>query len=140
MKTKLIKCYFDIVRCIEKLSYCEKKKVGAIIVKDDKIISIGYNGTLPGESNDCESIENGTLVTNDNVIHAELNAIIKISKSAENISQSVLFCSLSPCFECSKLIILSEIKEVYYIEEYRDTKGIELLKKKGIKCIKESEI
>jgi len=111
-------------------SCCKRKKVGAIIVKDQMIISDGYNGTPAGFNNDCEDI-NGN--TNWYVLHAEANAITKLAKNASgNADGSTLYVTLSPCTECSKLIIQTGIKHVIYKEEYRDLDGLKILKESGI--------
>jgi dCMP deaminase len=114
-------------------SYCERRKVGALIVKDKMIISDGYNGTPSGFENICED-ENGT--TKSYVLHAEANAITKVAKSHNNSDGATLYVTASPCIECSKLIIQSGIKRVVYSEEYRITDGIDLLKRAGIDVVK----
>ena len=108
------------------LSYAERKKVGAIIVKNKQIISFGYNGTPNGFDNCCEADKN---TTKKEVLHAESNAISKVAQSTISSSGATLYVTMSPCFDCSKLIIQSGIKKVYYCETYRDMTGIELLKK-----------
>jgi dCMP deaminase len=115
---------------ISKASYCKRAKVGAILVKDDNIISFGYNGTPAGFENICEC-ENEDITIKE-VLHAESNAITKCSKSCYSSLNSTLYITLSPCFECSKLIIQAGIKEVIYLEEYRNIEGINLLKKANI--------
>lgn len=127
------KAYLRIAREWSKLSYCKRKKVGAILVKNGMIISDGYNGTPSGFSNECEDC-NGN--THWYVIHAEANAILKVAKSNQNIFGSYLYTTLSPCKECCKLIIQSGIKKIFYIEEYKDLEGIVLLKNFGIDVIK----
>jgi len=111
------------------LSYAERKKVGAIIVKNKQIISFGYNGTPNGFDNCCEADKN---TTKKEVLHAESNAISKVAQSTISSSGATLYVTMSPCFDCSKLIIQSGIKKVYYCETYRDMTGIELLKKANI--------
>lgn len=125
-KNKFNKFYMDVCMHVSKLSYCNRKKVGCIIVKKNNIISYGYNGTVAGTCNDCEDQKNVTL---KHVIHAELNAIIKASKIGSNIKNSTMYLTLSPCIECSKLIVQSGIKKVIYLEEYNDNSGILFLKK-----------
>lgn len=110
-------------------SCCRRKKVGALIVKDNMIISDGYNGTPSGFSNDCEDIDGNTQWY---VLHAEANAITKLAKSTQNADGSTLYVTLSPCKECSKLIIQSGIKRVVFKEEYRETSGLKILKEAGI--------
>lgn len=121
--------YLKIAELISDHSKAERKKVGAILVKAGRIISTGYNGTPSGFDNNCE--ENGK--TKPEVLHAESNAIAKCAKSTESSDQSVLYVSLSPCLECAKLIIQCGIKEVYFSELYRNTDGLDLLKKAKIK-------
>jgi dCMP deaminase len=118
----------SIAELIGSASYANKKKVGAILVKNGRIISTGYNGTPSGFDNQCE-IDG---ITKKEVLHAESNAITKCAKSNESTQGSTMYITLSPCFECSKLIIQSGINKVYYKEQYRDTDGIKLLKKAGI--------
>jgi dCMP deaminase len=113
-------------------SYCERRKVGALIVKDKMIISDGYNGTPSGFENICED-ENG--ITKPYVLHAEANAITKIACSNNNSRDATLYVTASPCIECAKLIIQSGIKRVVYSEKYRLTDGIELLEKAGIEVV-----
>ena len=110
-------------------SYCQRRKVGALIVKDKMIISDGYNGTPSGFENICED-ENG--VTKPYVLHAEANAITKIARSNNNADGATLYVTDSPCIECSKLIIQAGIKRVVYSREYRLSDGIDLLKRAGI--------
>lgn len=122
------KFYLSIASTISNASYCERKKVGAILVLDNNIISFGYNGTIKGFNNQCEEKNK----TSPLVLHAESNAITKCSKSNYSSKGATLYTTLSPCFECAKLIIQSEIKEVYYLEKYRDISGIKLLKQANI--------
>ena len=111
------------------LSYCVRKKVGSIIVKNDRVISIGYNGTKPGDLNVCEDENNNTL---PNVIHAEKNAIKKIEDDLPLLKDSSIFVTMCPCLPCAELILKSGITEVYYAEEYRLNDGVEFLKINGI--------
>ena len=110
-------------------SYCKRRQVGALLVKDRMIISDGYNGTPSGFENICED-ENG--VTKPYVLHAEANAITKIARSGNNSDGSTLYVTDSPCIECAKLIIQAGIKRVIYSREYRLTDGIDLLRRAGI--------
>ena len=112
-------------------SYCQRRKVGALIVKNKMIISDGYNGTPSGFENVCE--ENN--VTKPYVLHAEANAITKIARSHNSSDGATLYVTASPCLECSKLIIQSGIKRVVYSEKYRLEDGIELLRRAGIEVI-----
>ena len=122
---KLDEVFINIAKEIGTLSHCTRSKVGAVLVKDGNVISFGYNGTPAGMDNGCE--ENN--VTKDEVIHAEMNAILKAAKSGNAVDGSTLYLSLSPCQNCCKLIIQSGIKRVVYLEGYRDLKPIEFLSK-----------
>lgn len=113
-------------------SYCQRRKVGAIIVKDQMIISDGYNGTPAGFENVCED-EDG--LTKPYVLHAEANAITKVARSNNSSEGSTLYVTASPCLECAKLIIQSGIKRVVFHEIYRITAGIELMRRAGIECV-----
>lgn len=110
-------------------SYCKRRQVGAIVVKDNMIISDGYNGTPSGFENCCEDENN---VTMPYVLHAEANAITKLARSSNNSEGATLYVTASPCIECAKLIIQAGIKRVVYGELYRLEDGINLLKKAGI--------
>jgi dCMP deaminase len=122
--------YLNIANEISNLSYAKKKKVGALIVKDNMIISDGYNGTPSNYDNSCEDENNNTYWY---VLHAEANAITKLARcSTISSKDSTLYITMSPCKECSKLIIQSEIKRVIYKEKYRDTSGIDFLKQNNI--------
>lgn len=114
-------------------SCCRRKKVGALIVKDNMIISDGYNGTPSRFSNDCEDADGNTQWY---VLHAEANAITKLAKSTQSSEGSTLYITLSPCRECSKLIIQSGIKKVIFKEEYRETSGLKILKEAGISLLR----
>ena len=124
--------YLRMARIWAENSYCERRKVGALIVKDKMIISDGYNGTPSGFENVCED-ETGS--TKPYVLHAEANAITKVAKSANNCDGSTLYITAAPCIECSKLIIQAGIKRVVYSEKYRLEDGIELLKRAGIEVV-----
>lgn len=113
-------------------SYCMRRKVGAIIVKDKMIISDGYNGTPAGFENVCED-ENG--ITKPYVLHAEANAITKVARSNNSSEGATLYVTASPCVECAKLIIQAGIKRVVFNELYRITDGIDLLVRAGIECV-----
>lgn len=111
-----------------KLSYCERKKVGALIVKDRMIISDGFNGTPTGFENNCEENDE----TKWYVLHAEANAILKVASSTQSCKNSTLYITMSPCKECSKLIHQSGIKRVVYANAYKDTSGLDFLEKAGV--------
>ncbi|MCR5003878.1 MAG: dCMP deaminase family protein [Bacteroidales bacterium] len=125
--------YIEMASVWAKNSYCKRRQVGALIVKNKMIISDGYNGTPSGFENQCED-ENG--VTKPYVLHAEANAITKVAKSGNSSEGATLFVTASPCLECSKLIIQAGIKRVVYRDEYRLTDGIDLLKRAGIEVEK----
>lgn len=114
------------------LSYCQRKKVGAIIVKDRMIISDGYNGTPSGFENCCED---DAGITKWYVLHAEANAILKVAKSTQSCKDATLYITMSPCKECSKLIHQAGIVRVVYIYNYRDNSGIEFLEKAGVEVV-----
>ena len=113
-------------------SYCRRRKVGALVVKDKMIISDGYNGTASGFENVCEDDNN---VTKPYVLHAEANAITKLARSSNNSDGATLYVTASPCIECSKLIIQAGIRRVVYDEQYRLNDGVELLKRAGIEVV-----
>lgn len=123
------KAYLRMADTWSDLSHCVRKKVGAIIVKDQMIISDGYNGTPAGFDNACE---NDLGETNWFVLHAEANAILKVAKSTNNCINSTLYLTLSPCKDCSKLVLQAGIKRVVYMNEYKDTTGIDFLKNAGL--------
>ena len=125
--------YIEMAEIWAKNSYCKRRQVGALIVKDKMIISDGYNGTPSGFENICED-ENG--VTTPYVLHAEANAITKVAKSGNSSEGATLFVTASPCLECSKLIIQSGIKRVVYRDEYRLTDGVDLRRRAGIEVEK----
>ena len=125
--------YIEMAAVWAKNSYCKRRQVGALLVKDQMIISDGYNGTPSGFENVCED-ENG--VTKPYVLHAEANAITKVAKSGNSSEGVTLYVTASPCLECSKLIIQSGIKRVVYKDEYRLTDGIDLLRRAGIEVEK----
>jgi len=126
---KFDKRYMEMAEVWAKNSYCKRRQVGAILVKDDMIISDGYNGTPSGFENVCED-ESGA--TKPYVLHAEANAITKVAKSGNSSNGATLYVTASPCMECSKLIIQAGIKRVVYHDQYRLTDGIDLLHRAGI--------
>ena len=125
---KFDKSYLQMASIWARNSYCKRRQVGAILVKDRMIISDGYNGTPSGFENVCED-ENG--VTKPYVLHAEANAISKIAKSGNSSEGATLYVTASPCLECSKLIIQAGIRRVVYRDEYRLTDGVDLLRRAG---------
>ena len=112
-----------------KLSYCERKQVGALIVKDKMIISDGYNGTPTGFENICEDEEGYTKWY---VLHAEANAILKVASSTQSCEGATLYITMSPCKQCSKLIHQAGIKRLVYLQEYKDDSGVQFLKRAGV--------
>lgn len=137
-QNKYDKAYLRIAREWGQLSYCTRKKVGAIIVKDRMIISDGYNGTPSGFENCCED-EQG--LTKWYVLHAEANAILKVARSTQSCEGATLYITMSPCKDCSKLIHQSGIKRVVYKDGYKDNSGIDFLIKAGVEvdCIPDLE-
>lgn len=121
--------YLKMARIWAENSYCKRRQVGALIVKDKMIISDGYNGTPSGFENVCEDENN---VTKPYVLHAEANAITKIARSGNNSDGATLYVTAAPCIECAKLIIQAGISRVFYSEEYRIEDGINLLRRAGI--------
>lgn len=128
-QNKYDKAYLKIAKEWAQLSYFQRKKVGAIIVKDRMIISDGYNGTPSGFENICED-EDG--YTKWYVLHAEANAILKVARSTQTCNGATLYITLSPCKECSKLIHQAGITRVVYHQDYKDTSGIDFLKRAGV--------
>lgn len=134
---KYDKAYLRIAREWSKLSHCQRKKVGALIVKDRMIISDGYNGTPTGFENPCED-EDG--YTKWYVLHAEANAILKVAGSTQSCRGATLYITMSPCKECSKLIYQSGIKRLVYLVDYKDDSGLAFLKKAGVEVKKIEEL
>ena len=133
----LDKRYLRMARIWAENSYCQRRKVGALLVKDQIIISDGYNGTPAGFENVCED-ENG--VTKPYVLHAEANAITKVARIGNSSEGSTLYITASPCLECSKLIIQAGIKRVVYNDLYRIQDGLEILRRAGVECTHIAEI
>ena len=136
-QAKYDNAYLRIAAEWSKLSYCKRKQVGAIIVRDRMIISDGYNGTPSGFENCCEDEEN---LTHWYVLHAEANAILKVANSTQSCKDATLYITLSPCKECSKLIHQSGIKRVVYREGYKDNSGLEFLLKAGVEVSQIKEL
>ncbi len=135
MEEKIIqldKRYMRMARIWAENSYCERRKVGALLVKDKMIISDGYNGTPSGFENKCEDENN---VSKPYVLHAEANAISKVARSSNSSDGATLYVTASPCIECSKLIIQAGITRVVYGEKYRIMDGVELLQRAGVEVI-----
>ena len=143
MKPRFKQAYMDVARRFAELSHARRLHVGAIVVKDDRIISIGYNGMPSGWDNNCED-EIGHVLDNDGnivetrlktkpeVLHAEANAIAKVARSSESAENSVLFVTHAPCIECAKLIYQSGVSKVYFKHQYRDQSGLTFLNKASI--------
>ena len=121
---KLDIVFMNITKEVATLSHCVRFKVGAVLVKDDNIISFGYNGTPAGMDNCCERDN----VTVPHVIHGEVNAILKAAKTGTSVNGGTLYLTLSPCLDCSKLILQSGIKRVVYLTAYRNLEGVDFLK------------
>ena len=124
--------YLEMARIWAQNSYCQRRQVGALVVKNGMIISDGYNGTPSGFENVCEDDNN---VTKPYVLHAEANAITKLARSSNNSEGATIYITASPCIECAKLIIQAGIKRVVYGEKYRLTDGIDLLERAGIEVV-----
>ena len=131
-QTKFDQRYLEMARIWAKNSYCTRRQVGALVVKNNMIISDGYNGTPSGFENVCED-DNG--ISKPYVLHAEANAITKLARSNNNSDGATIYITASPCIECAKLIIQSGIKRVVYGEKYRLMDGIELLERAGIEVV-----
>ena len=137
---KLDQTYMRMAKELAKLSYAERKKVGCIVVKDTQIISEGYNGTPKGFDNSCEYVNYvDEQYTKPEVLHAESNAITKLARSTNSSVGATLYCTLAPCFECSKLIIQAGIQKVVYQDMYAKN-GLALLDKAGVNVIQQKEI
>ena len=138
MKLKFIQAYMDVAERFAQLSSATRLQVGAIVVKDDRIISIGYNGMPSGWNNCCEEWDgedewgNTIWKSKKEVLHAETNAIAKLARSPESGEGAAIFITHAPCIDCAKLIYQSGIATVYYKNEYRSTQGIDFLTKSGV--------
>jgi len=131
------KAYLRMAKEWAKLSHCDRKKVGAIIVKDRMIIADGFNGTPTGFENCCEDEDHFTKWY---VLHAEANAILKVASSTHSCKDATLYLTLSPCKECSKLIHQSGIKKLVFINEYKDNSGLDFLRKAGVEISQLDEV
>ena len=140
MKPKFINYYMNVAELTGKLSHAKRLQVGAVIVKGNKILATGYNGMPSGWDNKCEDeitvfingLDEKELRTKPEVLHAESNALMKVSASTESSQDSTLFCTHAPCIDCAKLIFQSGINSVYYRNQYRNNIGIEFLEKSGV--------
>ena len=141
MKPKFIAAFMDVAERFAQLSSAVRLQVGAIVVKDDRIISIGYNGMPSGWDNECEDtfhhheLGTCTTVTKAEVLHAETNAIAKLAKSSESGLGATMFVTHAPCIDCAKLVYQSGIATVYYKNSYRSTQGVLFLEKSGVELI-----
>jgi dCMP deaminase len=129
MKQKWIDAFMDTAERFAQLSSAKRLNVGAVVVRDQRIVSIGYNGTPAGWTNECEG-EDGK--TKDEVIHAEANAIAKLARDGESGLGTDLFCTHAPCIQCAKIVYGAGVKKVYYRNTYRDTAGLDFLVKCGV--------
>ena len=142
MKPKFIAAFMDVAERFAQLSSAKRLQVGAIVVKDDRIISIGYNGMPSGWDNECEDtfhhheLGTCTTVTKAEVLHAETNAIAKLAKSSESGLGAAMFVTHAPCIDCAKIVYQSGIDTVYYKNDYRSTQGLEFLTKSKVDVIK----
>jgi dCMP deaminase len=141
MKQKFIDAYMDVAERFAQLSSAVRLQVGAIVVKDDRIISIGYNGMPAGWDNVCENLigydkDKPVLNSKPEVLHAEANAITKLARSSESGDGASIFVTHAPCMDCAKLIYQSGIDTVYYRTAYRDTSGVDFLAKSDVEVIK----
>ncbi len=134
--TKFDIAYLKMAKEWAKLSYCQRKQVGALIVKDRMIISDGFNGTPSGFENKCEDEEGKTHWY---VLHAEANAILKLASSTQSAKGATLYLTLSPCKECSKLVLQAGITKLVYINQYSDFEGVSFLQNHGIEVVNISE-
>jgi len=131
------KLFLDIAELVSEESSAVRLKVGAVIAKDGSIIDFGYNGTPPGWDNSCEICdERGVLTTKPEVIHAEMNCILKCAKLGKSVAGATLYLTHNPCQECAKSIVASGISEVWYVHDYRCDRGVQILKSSGVRVFK----
>lgn len=137
MKRKFVDLYIEIAEVVAKTSTATRLKVGAVAVKDHRILSVGYNGTPPGFDNNCETLnEDGSTVTRPEVIHAEQNAIYKMARDGQSALGADLFVTHAPCVECAKAIKTSGFRKVWYKNQYRSDDGIKFLQQLGVEVEK----
>lgn len=137
MRQKWLHAYMDTADRFAQLSSAQRLKVGSVIVKDHRIISIGYNGTPAGWDNVCED---ANFKTKPEVIHAEANAITKLARDGESGNGAVLFCTHAPCIDCAKLIFGAGIRQVFYRETYRTTDGVDFLVNSGVDVVQHGQV
>ena len=141
MQQKWVDAYLDMAERFAQLSYAKRLKVGAIVVKDNRVVSIGYNGTPSGWDNSCEfefvdpQTKVSSLVTKKEVIHAEANAIAKLARDGQSGKDGDLFCTHAPCVQCAKLIYGAGISKLFYRDAYRDNNGLDFLTATGVEVI-----
>lgn len=141
MRDRFVKYYMDMARRAADMSYARRKRVGAIIVKDDRILADSWNGTPRGDDNNCEAtLDDGSLVTIPSVLHAEENCIYKLARSGESGLGATLFCTMQPCLQCAKAMHQTGIANVIYDEPYRDNSGLVFLRLHSILVLKEADI
>jgi len=144
MKQKFVDYYMKVAELTSTLSYAKRLQVGSVIVKGNKILATGYNGMPSGWDNTCETTEIveldekfiKQLVTKQEVLHAEMNALMKVSQSTESSAEAIMFCTHAPCINCAKLIYQSGINSLYYRDTYRDSAGIKFLESSGVNVTK----
>lgn len=131
---KMDSLYLEIVDAVSKMSFAKRKKVGAVIVKDDNIISYGWNGTPAGDENSCEEMVDGVLRTKIGVLHAESNALMKLLRSGSGVSTSgaTAYLTMGPCIHCAKMLKQAQITRVVFKEHYRDLEGTAFLEDRGV--------
>lgn len=137
LKPKFATVFMNVAKAFSELSYCERKKTGAVIVKDGRVIASGYNGTPAGANNNCEDCDGNTK---HDVIHAEANAILSCAKHGISCQNTILFCTMSPCPTCAIMIIQAGISAVVYDEPYRISDGRNILKSSGVNVYSIDEI
>lgn len=137
MKPKFIDYFMKVAELTATLSYAKRLQVGAVIVKGNQTIGTGYNGMPTDWENTCEHVlEDGTLKTKPEVLHAEMNVLMKVAQSTESSTAAIMFCTHAPCMDCAKAIYQAGISTLYYREEYRSTQGMEFLKKSGVNVLR----
>lgn len=131
--SRKLEAHLEVAKAYADLSHAKRLQVGAVLVRNDRPISVGYNGMPAGGPNECEDLVNGELVTKPGLVHAEMNVIAFAARNGVSTEGTTMVLTHSPCYECSKLIVQSGIKEVYYETEYRLTESLKYLEEYGIK-------
>lgn len=125
--------FMGVAKLTAQLSHARRTKVGAVVTKDNRIISVGYNGTVRGDDNNCEDeLPDGSLVTKNTVVHAEMNALCFCARTEIESEGATIYLTLSPCASCALAMIQSGVKRVVYLEQYRDLSGVKILEQAGI--------